>query len=137
MDVNGDGVADAFGGGSTLLGTSAGGAFTSSGFAPVTDLLSQTDRSTQGLSTGFHFDNDRGHQIERRDSGNTTEGRTVADINGDGRPDLIRMEAGTIKAHLNTGVDIPAVPPGETQEREWGGSASRRSTSPTPTKPAR
>ena len=105
MDINGDGLPDAFGGGSTLLGNVTGGGF-SAGVGSVSDLLSASDRTQRGLSTGGHFLEDRARAGVEYNWGHTGETQTMADMDGDGLPDLVRLDGG-VRVQSNAGGQFP------------------------------
>ena len=60
-------------------------------------------RTQRGLQTGGHFYSERAHVSLEYNWSHTEENQTVADIDGDGRPDLLTLSGGVIQAQRNNG----------------------------------
>jgi RHS repeat-associated protein len=112
MDFNGDGVPDSVGGGQTQLGL-AGGGFLPGPVGP-TGFLSKSDRTRRSLQTGTHLLSEHSHITLERSWAHTEETQTVADMDGDGRPDLVSLVNGSVEVALNTGSSF-------TDPQPWNG----------------
>jgi RHS repeat-associated protein len=107
FDINGDGLPDLVGGGQAFLG--AGHMFTANA-VPWSGSIMEDRSSSVGLSASLGYGDDiqeYGGGISAS-SNSSRQTQAMADVNGDGLVDRIRVDGGTILASLNTGFGFTA-----------------------------